>query len=389
MAEDRTSVGLVVRHQGWFRAHVDPATLSPFPSDAANSVPVLPTGVFRSRVLIGRGPLQHDLFPAFLPWFDHGEDEYPIFQSPSIGPRGAALRASTKPRTLNIATDEAVSLVEISVVQPVAPTFAADYQAEAAGSSADPQNSASSMAIRLLTEAKKWFEQAVGLYALYQYPIVWEPLQSVPLLGFVNIADQTFQQSTPMEIDNLIPFRLNASTKVQGSQLLDGALTDLGRLENERLHLPLVLLQRGLWQRNVEVRFLETFWIIDYLTSQFTGEDSERPHREQMYAAIEAFIKEDRPQDLQRVRAMKFLVLQASLRQRIAMYLAARGVECDDAMLGRLLKLRNDLAHAHTVEPGQVALVELETRSLARAILRQELAARGLTFALPPGDSVG
>jgi len=37
--------------------------------------------------------------------------------------------------------------------------------------------------------------------------------------AFVNLAEQTFQQSTPMEIDNLIPFRLNASTKVQGSQL--------------------------------------------------------------------------------------------------------------------------------------------------------------------------
>lgn len=68
-----------------------------------------------------------------------------------------------------------------------------------------------------------------------------------------------------------------------------------------------------------------------------------------MYAAIEAFIKQDRPQDLQRVRALKFLVLQAPLRQRIATYLAARGVEYDDALLGRLLKLRNDLAHAHTV----------------------------------------
>jgi hypothetical protein len=75
---------------------------------------------------------------------------------------------------------------------------------------------------------------------------------------------------------------------------------------------------------------------------------------------------------------------QAPLRQRIATYLAARGVEYDDALLGRLLKLRNDLAHAHTVEPDHVALVELETRSLARKILREELSARGLTVPAPP-----
>jgi hypothetical protein len=53
------------------------------------------------------------------------------------------------------------------------------------------------------------------------------------------------------------------------------------------------------------------------------------------------------------------------------------GVDYDDALLGRLLKLRNDVAHAHTVDPGHVALVELETRSLARKILRQELAREG------------
>jgi len=96
MAEEKTSTGLVVRHQGWFRAHVDVANLDVFSSEDANSVLVFPTGVFRSRVLVGRGPAEHDLFPAFLPWFDHGEKEYPVFQCPSIGPRGAGLHASSR-----------------------------------------------------------------------------------------------------------------------------------------------------------------------------------------------------------------------------------------------------------------------------------------------------
>jgi hypothetical protein len=71
----------------------------------------------RARVLVGRGPVEHELTPEFLLWFEHGELEYPIFQSPSIGPPNAALKLSSRPRKIVATADEVVSMIEISLVQ--------------------------------------------------------------------------------------------------------------------------------------------------------------------------------------------------------------------------------------------------------------------------------
>jgi hypothetical protein len=118
-----TSVGLVVRQQGWFRAQLDVEALPPFEAGKIDSLSIRPTGSFRARVLVGRGPVEHDLAPEFLLWFDHGELEYPVFQSPSVGPSGAGLHMSSRPRKVVASADEALCLIEVSVVQPVDPSF--------------------------------------------------------------------------------------------------------------------------------------------------------------------------------------------------------------------------------------------------------------------------
>lgn len=155
----QTSIGLVIRQQGWFRSHATVEGLSDFSVDKANALPLQPTGSFRARVLVGRGPVEHELTPEFLPWFEHGELEYPVFQCPSIGPPNAALKLSSRPRRIVATADEVLSMIEISLVQPVSPTFPQGLE-ETTGADADP--AATALVQRLQTEALAWLEQAIG-----------------------------------------------------------------------------------------------------------------------------------------------------------------------------------------------------------------------------------
>lgn len=370
-----THIGLVVRQQGWFRAFVDVETIPLFSSEEANSIIVHPTGTFRVRVLVGRGPVQHDLPSTAILWFGHGQEQYPAFTCPNIGPPGAGLYAKHKPQSVGALADEALCLIEVSIIQPVPKLLAEQFEKET-----EETNDTESMVQALVTEARKWLEQAVGLYALYQYPIVWEPLGVTPLVAFVDLEAKKLKPVTYTKKDNPIPFRLNVAPKLQDRQLIDDALGGLSQLGDGKFHLPLLLLQRTLWQKDVQLRFLETFLLLDYMTSQSTVQDAQRQGREELYSAIEGFIKKEYPEHEARIQGLKHVVLQAPQRQRMSDYFAHLGVVCDDGFLRRMVKLRNNLAHARNVDSTELTEIELKARVLARQVMRMELEAKGLTF---------
>jgi hypothetical protein len=249
---ESTKIGVIVKQQAWFRPLVNVEKLSPFPAASVDSTPLQPTGVYQARVLVGRGPFDRELTPEFLFWFEHGEVDYPTFQCPSIGPSGAGLRMTSRPRRILASEDEALGLIEISLIQPVPQSFRDEYEG---GRESDPPDGPAGVVRGWLAESQMWLEQAVGLYALYQYPLVWEPLGVHTVAGFVDLAANAFQMSTRFEADNFIPFRLNVETKLANGRLEDDGLANLSRLQNRGLHFPLFLLQRALWQRNVQLRF--------------------------------------------------------------------------------------------------------------------------------------
>src|SRR5262245_60044616 len=123
-------IAVVVRQQAWFRSFVDPKTVGPFEPAKASYVRVEPVGSYRARVLMGHGPVQYDLPPTPILWFGHGEQEYPVFQCPSIGPSGAAVYLSMKPRNVGAAQDDVLCLIEISAIHPVPTSFQQRYEEE-------------------------------------------------------------------------------------------------------------------------------------------------------------------------------------------------------------------------------------------------------------------
>ncbi len=376
-----TTIGLVIRQQAWFRAHVELGDLTPFPSDKADVVPINPAGVYRARVLLGRGPIDHELGPNLRLWFEHGEQKYPTFQTPSLGPPGAALKALNVPARVIATGDEAISLVEITRVQPVPERFKNQYQSDSADLTNVSADSPVLVIQQWMAEARSWLEQTIGLYAIYQYPIVWEPLLVYPFLGFVVLRTSKLEVSTQMEQDNFVPFRLRAQEHVDCGQLNDGALDGFGKLEEAGLHLPLLFAQRALWQKNVQARFLETFWILDYLSSLFKGLDPHKETRSAFFDVLHDFIGKEHPEHSDRLDALKHVILQAPARERVIQYLESRNVAFDADKLGKMMRMRNDLAHARPVRKEELAVIEADTRILVRDTLRKELEARGIFIA--------
>lgn len=383
-----TSVAIVVRQQAWFRPHIDVEGVAPFPVDQIDAVQLHPSGVFRARVLIGRGPVDRDLGSEYMLWFDQGESEYPSFQMPGIGTPGGAVMLSGKPRRLMAAPDEALCLVEVSLITPVTESFANSYRKD----SPDTPNEAMTVVQQWLAESKRFLEQAIGLYALYQYPVVWEPLGTHPFTAVVDLASQSTQIRTIIEGDVFIPFRLKLGTRIQEGYLVDGGLASFGALAGHRFHFPLLLLQRALWQRNVQLRFLETFFLLEYLVGQSPVKDQIRDERAAFYDIIEDVFTKNHPEHLGRVKALKHLALQAPLRERIQHYLTHLGVKHDVEQIRQMLAVRNDLAHARQVDGLTLVFAEGAARALCREALRRELAAEGVTFGpggnLPAGEPV-
>lgn len=372
-----SNTALVVRYRHWFRSFLDTTSLPQFAADNIDSVPLHPVNVFRTRFLVGRGPFQHNLFAIPQLWFNQGESSYPTFTAPNVSPAGAGLFATHKPRKIEVGDTEAICVGETSIVHPVPDDFMALHESARQQPSLDPNTG---VVHRLLLESQKWVEQAVGLYALCQYPLVWEPLAVEPMTSVVDLAQRTLRDITSFSLDCQIPFRLDVSPKLQGNNLVDGALTNLSKLENTELHLPLLLLQRTLWQKNAQLRFLEAFWLLDYMTSQHKAVDVERKDRERMYSLMSDYFAKEHPEFNARVQSLKHVVLQAPQRSRMQAYFEHLGITWNGDLMRRMTALRNSLAHARGADPTELALIEGDTVFLARKVMRLELQTRGFCF---------
>lgn len=368
---------LLVRYRQWFRPFFDISNLPIFEPSAIDSVALGPANVFRTRVLVGRGPFQHSIFAIPQLWFGQGDSSYPTFTAPNSGPAGAGLFATPKSSKVEASDSEGICVVETSIIYPVAEDFLANHEQERRDVGLTPP---SDIVSRLLSDSKKWVEQTVGLYALSQYPLIWEPLATEQMSHHIDLAKCKSRDITSQNLDFQIPFRLDPSSMIKGHHLDDGVLKNLPQLQNTDLHLPLLLLQRTLWQKNAQVRFLEAFWLLDFLASQHKAADPERGERERMYSLMQEFFEKNHPEFNTRIQSLKHVVLQASQRNRMEAYFKHLGIAWNQEAIRRMTALRNALAHARSADATELALVGGELILLARAVMKLELEARGFSF---------
>ena len=166
---------LVFRQRAWFRPHVALEDLPPFPTDRIDAVQARASNTWEVKALIGKGPVKYELPLTYHVYFEHGEDPYPSFQCPSIGPRGAAALIRSIPTEIDVDENSGLFLVEVALVQAAPSDWAEKYEAEMAASSKTgclPQGPTMDMVSKYVSLSRQYLDIIVGTYALYQYPLV-------------------------------------------------------------------------------------------------------------------------------------------------------------------------------------------------------------------------
>ena len=155
-----TSVCLIVRTQSWFTASVVLETIPPLNTKLIDEFPAPAPNTVNLRSWIGKGPCSHKLGGLASLYFDHGEEIYPTFTSPSVSPKGASCYAQTAMRTLNIDEHTAIFCLEAAVAIPADPNLM----------NVEPKNlddDASVFVTNTTRATKNIVDSLVGGYALY------------------------------------------------------------------------------------------------------------------------------------------------------------------------------------------------------------------------------
>jgi hypothetical protein len=282
-----TSVCLVVRTQAWFSASVVLDTLVAFNTKALDEFPLPNPNTVNIRSWLGRGPCTHKIGASATLYFDHGEESYPIFTWPSVGPKGAGAYTTPVMRTLVADEHTAIFCVEAAASIPVAPELF-----DKAPETLD--ESTKLLVTSALTGTRNIVNSLVGAYALYQYPLIWEYMderhQWMMLDVMVKAARGTFEQR---QMDNWVPFKLNAHTKIDSDGMLhDGITKNVAALTKEEFRQPLVFLKDSMWHTDMRTRFLLQFWILEYFAEKYSDSVPENEDIRTFVRGLEEIVAE-------------------------------------------------------------------------------------------------
>jgi len=376
-----TSIALIVRAQTLFSAFAASESLPVFQTDWLDrfKLPLNALGTTFVRARLGKGPLNHKLGIAATLYFDGSDENYPVFSFPSESPKGSSLRVSSLKYDLMADDKTVIFYLEAAVGVPVAPEGWEQASRNELG------QSLKSVVDGALRQTRSVLDTLVGVYALYQYPLIWTRIHDRDGYCFVNATTKEaspFQQQLPA--DNFIPFRVDASSQVQDGEFSDAVITKAGELIGAQLKEPLIFLKDSLWHSDIRTRFLLQFWIVEYFAEKHSAR---LPHDEGMrsfVSALEKMIADRFPDYLQRFTARKGELLRQTLVEKVQACCNDLRIQYDDATFRRAKKVRDALSHGAQYRDDDLRAMEQFVRELARHIVRRELECRGVFLAGEP-----
>jgi len=396
---DEESRLLAFRQQAWFHPYVVPDSLPPFPVDEIGLIGRGRPNTWQVRSLIGKGPAEFELTVECEPYFGHGEEPYPIFVCPSIGPKGAGLSMRTNKRAIKINGSETLFMLEVVLLRAGPQDWVERFEKDMVPSGIDlepPKGGMFQDSLRYLSQARDYLDLLVGFYSSYQYPLVWERIGRTQAIFCVDIARLTVQCKSPLDFDNFIPFRLDVRARLEGNSLKDDLTPNISRVLSLDLRIPLLFLQNSLWTRDIHQRFLQEFWIAEHLAHRHILNRPPEPELESFVRELGQFVRgrfPDRSGCLDRIRSA---LLNPSISEVISRYCAAVGVSVCPVEMLRLgakspedfwhmaTRTRNKLSHGARVDKEKVRILELGIRQPVREMIRREMENSGITFGETP-----
>jgi hypothetical protein len=322
---------------------------------------------------LGRGAVEVPLGATAALNFENGEETYPVFGIPSIGPSNAGLFGAKVEKHLALREDEVAFVVNVSVAH--AAEFS-DWQvavenrmnaSEAAGIAA------------MLRETQVVLDTVVGTYALFQYPLVWERMHERNTYAFVDTdVGATTREFQAMEPDNFIPFRLDAVSKVLERGFVDPVHPLVPSIVSAGLLEPFVFLQDSLWHEDIRARFLMQFWIVESLAERRASNAPIDNEASAFVKALENAVATSCPEYLARFKARKGDLVRRPLAAKVQACCLELRIEYDDKLFRRARRIRDVLSHGSGYEEAELREVERYIRVLSRVMLRRELEARGV-----------
>jgi hypothetical protein len=372
----------VFRYQTWFRPHVAIEGLDPFPVEKAMPIPLGQPGNWVLRLFLGKGPVSVELPQECSVFFEHGEEEYPVFTTPSIGPKGAGLFLKTGANQLKVDSDSALFLVDVLLFETAQANWLPHYGTEQPTVDekgvTDPGPLWKAVDARL-SLVKQYAEIIIGAYALYQYPLVWQRLACARYVTCVTAEPQSCRLQAPLDFDNYVPFTLKVGARCANGALSDGVRAKANMLFKTDLHMPFLILQQTLWQKDVNLRFLQEFWIIELLAQKRWRDPEPDLELERLIHDVDALVCASFPGKADYLqKRIGRLVDKPSLQVKIRAYLTTLGVQFDDSLIARARHLRNQLAHGVNVSTDEVRDVETFFRLLPWSAMHKELEHAGI-----------
>jgi hypothetical protein len=361
---------LITISQAWFEPCVVAEKLPVIDPELLGKVYLQLDVQLSVRAWLGRGPTEHPVGATAMLFFQSSDESYPVFSQPSLSPKGSSLQLSKAPRTLIAGEHSAVFCVEVASCTPV-PTEKFEEALKQ-----DPDPTAVEAALEVTKSA---LDKIVGAFALYQYPLVWRFLEDRHMYLLVNTETRagTRRWEKP-RADNYIPFRLDASAKLNGPMLNDGVIKAAAAIVGGAAHEPLALLKDSMWHSDIRTRFLLQFWILEYFAEQFSATLPLDDENRRFVQTVEALVAAHAPDDLPRFRSKKGELLRRPLAEKVKACLGHFKVQYDDALFKRAKRVRDALSHGSRYQQQELVLMEHYIREVARYLLQRDLEYKGI-----------
>jgi hypothetical protein len=366
---------LLTRSQAFFQAHVIPGPLPAIDSQWIDHFHLtLPVqhGTF-VRAWLGRGPISHQLGASATMFFEGSDDPYPVFSYPSESPKGSGLKASKTTRLLVADEHTAIFCLEAISTMPVQPAAFDQGLAE----QLDEHTTA--LFQQALAANGDVLATIAGAYALYQYPLIWRPLEERHLYTFIRAdnkqATKSFETLRP---DNFIPFKLDAASKVRDGLLVDTVTAQVPQILQLAASEPLVLLKDSMWHSDIRTRFLLQFWIIEYFADKHSPTSPADPETAQFVDALETLVERHLPRHLPYFKSRKGDLTRRTLAEKLQAAFAVLKIQYDDRTFKNAKRIRDGLSHGRPYDQKELVEIELYVREIARHMLRRDLELRGI-----------
>jgi len=368
---------VVASEQAWFKACAKAEQFDPFP---ANSISAWrgSTKSLSHKILIGRGPLKKNVFTLPTFFLSYEPETSPPFAIPNQTSDLAASIMMKQPSQewVELQGDEVGLLIEAYAVKHFTFDALAQYKSEVRTSGLSQQageKSIKNLIRELFSDVERRVDILIGLHAIRHFALVWKPLHRAQQLIQIDAQTKEAQIHEEASLAALIPYQFNAEAR----EALWVSYLPIEKISGAKVHIPLVLFQNALWEKQSRIRFLHEFWVLEYFADLYSTEDKEKA----VYInELERLVKEHLANRLELFGKLKGDILRSSLMSNLKSCFQALGITFNEGIVRQAKRVRDKLSHGQDVEDAEIVAAEAGIRYLPPLLIRKHLQANGISL---------